>query len=131
VIERDQIVAALEDIRADIEDLLSAPLMLLGAASPPSDNGVYMFVHDSTIVYVGEAEGSGGLYDRLLRKHLSGDDNHALQRAFKEQFPNRRERRDHLGNNIHVRWVSISDPDRVAAVERLAIWLFRPPWNKK
>ncbi len=46
-----------------------------------------MLLLDETVVYVGEAKGSKGLRDRLLSKHLSGDESHAIQRAFADTFP--------------------------------------------
>jgi hypothetical protein len=82
-------------------------------------------------VYVGEAKGSQGLQDRLLRKHISGDDSHACQRAFKELIPDRSLRRAHIKSNVFVRWLAISGSERVSAVERLLIWLHKPAWNQK
>lgn len=67
--------------------LLKAPAVPLGQATPPPTTGVYAFVHDGTIKYVGEAIGSKGLRDRLLSKHISGDKGHTLQRIFSPDFP--------------------------------------------
>jgi hypothetical protein len=90
-----------------------------------------MLLVDNEIVYVGEAKGAKGLRDRLLSKHISGDDNHAIQRAFKPDFPDRGLRRDHIKRTVSARWLPIADPARVSTVERFLIWLYDPPWNKK
>ena len=82
-------------------------------------------------LYVGEAKGSGGLYDRIMRKHVSGDDRHALQRYFTVDFPDRVIRRDHIMGNVQVKWVIVENILSVAVVERLAIWLLEPPLNRK
>ena len=125
--ELDELLSSLaEDVRA----VLSAPLVALGAARPPSGSGVYILSVGGEVTYVGEAKGSKGLRDRLVSKHLSGDDNHAAQRAFLTDFPDRVLRRRHIKENVHVRWVEISDRNKVAAVERLLICLLQPPWNR-
>ena len=113
----------------DLESLVTSSEILLSDASPPDSYGVYAFVFENVIHYVGEAKGSGGLYDRIIKKHISGDDSHALQRQFKSRYPDRSERRKFILSNISVKWVVIDDPDRVSVVERLAIWLFEPQWN--
>ena len=113
----------------DLESLAKASEFLLSEASPPDASGVYVFVYEDVIHYVGEAKGTGGLYDRIIKKHISGDDGHALQRQFKSRYPDRTERRKFIRSNISVKWVVIDDPDRVSVVERLAIWLFKPQWN--
>ena len=82
-------------------------------------------------MYVGEAKGSKGLRDRLLSKHISGDDSHAIQRAFLGQFPDRTLRRDHIKRTVSARWITIDDDGRVSAVEQFLIWLHDPEWNKK
>ena len=69
------------EIAEDVRALLLAEAVPLGRASPPRTSGVYMLSVGQDVAYVGEAKGSGGLRDRLLNKHLSGDDNHAIQRA--------------------------------------------------
>jgi hypothetical protein len=118
-------------MRHDITKLLAEKPTLLGQARPPNGYGVYMLLVGSDIMYVGEAKGSEGLRDRLLRKHISGDDNHAIQRAFKEDFPDRTLRRDHIKKTVSARWLAITDPARVSAVERVLIWLYNPPWNRR
>lgn len=123
----DILSAIAEDVRA----LLKVPAVPLGIAMPPSTSGVYLLLVGQNVTYVGEAKGSKGLRDRLLSKHLSGDDNHAIQRAYLKDFPDRVLRRDHIRKNVLVRWLEIADPDRVSAVERVLIALYRPPWNKK
>jgi hypothetical protein len=122
---------ALIHLRSDVESLLAATPVPLGQAEPPNTSGVYMFLVKGEIVYVGEAKGSQGLWDRLRRKHISGDDSHAGQRAFREEYPDRALRREHIKSNVFARWIAIPDSDRVSAVERLLIWLHRPAWNQK
>jgi hypothetical protein len=112
------------------EELLSAPRVLIGAASPPAKNGVYAFSIGDEIVYVGEAKGSSGLNDRILKKHVSGDEGHALQAAFCEQFPNRLERRTYIKSSIYVQWVEIPDSLEVLFVETLAIAVLGPRLNQ-
>jgi hypothetical protein len=115
----------------DVAALLAFSPVSLGAANPPNVTGVYMRLVDSEIVYVGEAKGANGLRDRLLSKHISGDDNHAIQRAFKPDFPDRGLRRIHIKKTVYARWLSIADPARVSTVERFLIWQYEPAWNKK
>lgn len=111
--------------------MLKAAAVPLGEAAPPSTPGVYVLSDGEKVTYIGEAKGSKGLRDRLLSKHLSGDDNHAIQRAYRAEFPDRSLRREHIRANVLVRWLEITDPDRVSAVERVLICLYRPAWNKR
>lgn len=122
---------ALQSIELDVRALLSAAPVLLGDADPPAVNGVYMLSVGDVVKYVGEAKGSGGLRDRLLRKHLSGDDSHAIQRAYLNEFPDRSLRRKHIKQTVMARWTPIDDGGRVSAVEQVLIWLYDPEWNKK
>ena len=122
---------ALKLIADDAADLLAVSPVLLGRASPPNVYGVYMLLVGGQIMYVGEAKGRKGLRDRLLGKHISGDDDHAIQRAYKTEFPDRNLRRDHIKKTVFARWLPIADPLRVSAAERLLIWLHDPPWNRK
>lgn len=112
------------------EALLAAPKTLVGGANPPAKNGVYAFSFDGEIIYVGEAAGSSGLNDRILRKHVSGDEGHALQAAFREQFPDRLERRAYIKASIHVQWIEIPDSLEVSVVEKLAIAVLEPRLNQ-
>ena len=123
----DLLLAIAEDVRS----VLKTPAVALGTANPPSASGVYVLSAGTEVKYVGEAKGRGGLRDRLLNKHLSGDDNHAIQRAYLSDFPDRSLRRVHIRTNVFARWREISDCDRVTAVERVLICLYRPAWNKK
>lgn len=116
-------------IEQDIRSLASAPCYLLCDANPPELPGVYLFSSSGEIKYVGEAKSGGGLYDRIMRKHIAGSDKHPLQRAYLEQFPDRRERRAFLKQNIAVQWVIIEDTDRIPCVERLMIQMLKPPLN--
>lgn len=113
-------------------ELLSQSEVLLGEADPPETSGVYLLLLNGEIRYVGEAKGSGGLRDRLLRKHISGDDKHAIQRALKDEFPNRALRREYIKKNVSAKWVVVEDFDAIAVLERLLFWLLGcPAWNKK
>ena len=76
--EIDQVLGA---IAADVRATLAAPTIQIGAASPSPTTGVYILSVGDEVMYVGEAKGGGGLRDRLINKHLSGDDKHAIQRA--------------------------------------------------
>ena len=90
-----------------------------------------MLLLGETVMYVGEAKGSNGLRDRLLSKHISGDESHAIQRAFVVAFPDRKLRRDHIKHTVAAKWVVIDDGGRIPAVEQFLIWLYDPEWNKK
>ncbi len=121
---------ALQQIKRDVEALNAAKPVLLGEAALPNTHGVYMFLVGDEVKYIGEAKGSQGLRDRM-RKHLSGDEGHSIQKALKEEFPNRLLRRDHIKKTVYVRWVHIEDTTRISAVECFLIWLHQPPWNTK
>jgi hypothetical protein len=118
-------------VRDDVAKLLTASPELLGRANPPKVYGVYMLLVDDQIMYVGKANGRKGLHDRLLSKQISGDDKHAIQRAYKADFPDRALRREHIKKTVFARWVSIADSARVSTVEQLLIWLYDPPWNRE
>lgn len=120
----------LQKVAADVRGLLAAKPILLGDADPPSAQGVYALSWEGKIRYIGEAKGRKGLRDRLLSKHLSGDDRHAIQRAFLDMHPDRMLRRQHLRENVSAQWV-IVDPERVSIVERVAISLLEPEHNRK
>jgi hypothetical protein len=123
--------SAISAISEDIDNVLAQTPVPLGKANPPTATGIYIFSMNDKVMYVGEAKGRKGLKDRLLSKHISGDDSHAIQRAFKEDFPDRRVRRDQIRRSVNAQWLEISDELRVSAVERTLIWMFDPPWNVK
>ena len=115
-----------------VHDLLSQSPVPLGQAQPPATPGVYLLFRNGEICYVGEAKGSGGLHDRLRNKHVSGDDNHAIQRALRDEFPDRKLRREYIKNNVLATWVVVNDFDAIAVMERILIWLLGcPRWNRK
>lgn len=119
-------------LKVDMQNLLSARPCLMDEADPPSKPGVYMIHdHNQQLAYIGEAKGSGGLRDRLLSKHMSGDDSHAIQRAYKTSYPDRKERREFIRNNVSARWVETVNASSAVALERIAILIFDPPWNRK
>ncbi|MFC7706102.1 hypothetical protein ACFQXB_18125 [Plastorhodobacter daqingensis] len=126
-----ELEAAQAAIANDVAALLSQPCVPMGAAKPPSSTGVYILTIGDDVMYVGEAKGKKGLKDRLTAKHISGDDSHAIQRAFKMEFPDRSVRREHIKKTVFARWLEISPDHRVSAVERTLIWMFDPPWNVK
>lgn len=127
-LELDYVQTAISD---DVNILLSQPRVALGQAKPPSTHGVYILTVGENVMYVGEAKGSKGLKDRLLSKHISGDDDHAIQRAYKVEFPDRHARREHIKKTVYAQWLEIISDYRVSAVERTLIWMFQPPWNIK
>ncbi|WP_334064338.1 hypothetical protein [Alteromonas genovensis] len=114
-----------------IVSLLEAEAILLGEAKPPNEIGVYALYFEDTLMYVGEAKGKKGLQDRLISKHISGDDNHTLHKAFLARFPDKNRRKAFIKLNIYAKWIVIECPETVSAVERLLIWSLRPAWNKK
>jgi hypothetical protein len=114
-----------------IKRLFEAEPYLLGSANPPSDIGVYALFYDGELKYIGEAKGRKGLRDRLLSKHLSGDDSHTMQRVFISEYPDRAERREFLKRSVSAKWLPMECPDTVSAVERLLIWALKPEWNNK
>jgi excinuclease UvrABC nuclease subunit len=127
-----KLASIVPQLKSYLEELLSTEAVLFGEANPPNKPGAYIiYDHQEQLAYIGEAKGSGGLKDRLLSKHLSGDDNHAIQRAYKESWPDRQQRREYIKSNIRVRWVETPDANTAVALERLAILVFDPPWNKK
>lgn len=81
---------------------------------------------------MGEAKGEDGLRGRM-RRHRSGDEGHAIQREFAAEFPDRVLRRAHMDKDVGVRWHEIAGPDRMAAVERVLLYLLRTKtgWNRK
>ena len=121
--------AAVQSCATLVESLSSATLYFVGDSDPPTTPGVYVFVLNDRAIYVGEAKGSGGLRDRILRKHVAGDDGHALQRYFLRDFPDRLTRREYIKQHVQVKWVVVAE-EFVPIVERLAIWLFSPLLNR-
>jgi hypothetical protein len=122
---------ALDYFHGDVARLLDVKPVLLGQANSPNTHGAYMLFYRDATVSVGEVKGSQGLRDRLLRKHISGDDNHAIQRAMKVTFPDRALRRQHIKEHVSVSWVEVEGSNRISALERLLIWLYDPDWNDK
>lgn len=129
---KDNLDVVLPEIESYISKLMDSKKVLFREASPPKEPGAYIvYDHENNLTYIGEAKGSGGLKDRLLNKHLSGDDTHAIQRAYKSSHPDRRQRREYIKDNVSVRWVATRDANTALAVERLLILIFNPPWNLK
>ncbi|MEJ6120844.1 GIY-YIG nuclease family protein [Vibrio sp. 2-Bac 85] len=127
-----KLATLLPEIETYLESLFEMDPVLFAVAQPSKKPGTYIiYNHDGILSYIGEAKGSGGLKDRLLSKHLSGDDKHAIQRAYKSQFPDRLERRNYIKENISVRWVETKDANTASMIERILISMFNPPWNKK
>ncbi len=123
--------SAISGLWADVEAVIAAPSVPLGEALPPNTSGVYLLEVSNKVVYVGEAIGSKGLRDRLLSKHLSGDDSHAVQRAYKGRYPDRAIRRAQIKLEVYARWLAMEENARVSALERILIWLLKPDWNMK
>jgi excinuclease UvrABC nuclease subunit len=116
-----------KEFSTEVESLLQSPSQVLGEANPPNTSGVYVLYDENmTLSYVGIAT---DLRNRLLNKHLSGDESHAIQRAYKLEYPDRAARREFIKHNVRAKWMQVDDPARAADLERLLIWLFQPPWN--
>jgi len=117
------------DTAAFVLAFAAAPDIVLGAAQPPTAPGVYGFLFEGRLRYIGEAKGRGGLKDRIMSKHLSGDESHALQRTFQARFPDRLARRHFLKRSIHVKWLVVPSPMQPREIEERLIELHRPDWN--
>jgi excinuclease UvrABC nuclease subunit len=117
-----------DQFSGDVRLLLRSPSVAFGHESPPRASGVYvLFDEYSTIAYVGIA---ADLNDRFC-KHVSGDESHAIQRALAQRFPDRVERRRFIKENVQAKWLVSDDLVRLADLERLLIWLYQPPWNRR
>jgi excinuclease UvrABC nuclease subunit len=117
-----------QQFSSDIRSLLVSPAREFGSAMPPRSPGVYILQDEfQTYTYVGIAT---DLQDRF-RKHLSGDESHAIQRAYAVRFPDRSDRRDFIRANIWAKWLVIEDPIRLGDMERILIWLLQPVWNRR
>ena len=129
---RDSLLNRWGEFAADVERLVGSAPVPLGQAKPPNRSGVYLLRDDqNAVAYVGKAIGKEGLRDRLLRKHISGDDSHAIQRAYLSTIPERNERRLFIKKYVCATWLEVSDFRRAADLERLMIWLLQPPWNRQ
>ena len=127
--QETDLTVALACVNKAVNDLLHSPRLRIRDANPSEQSGDYMFEIDGAIAYVGEAKGSGGLRDRILRKHVAGDEGHALQRHFRDPFPDRGLRREHIKDHVRVAWCEV-EQSLVPLVERAAIWLIDPPLNR-
>jgi excinuclease UvrABC nuclease subunit len=121
--------SALPTFSREIESLVDAPSVFLRMADLPETPGVHLVLRKGEVVYVGKAAGSAGLRDRL-RKHISGDKSHALQRALLAKIPDRVLRRDHIRSTFSIKWVAVEDKEHVSIIEQIAIWLYRPEFNR-
>ena len=111
---------------SEVELLMRCAPLTLGNAHPPEERGVYVFYDENeTISYVGIA---ANLHDRF-HKHVSGDESHAIQRAYKDRFPDRTLRRRFIKDNVRAKWLILNTPYMCADLERLIIWLLQCPWN--
>lgn len=129
---KESLTKLMPELEGYISKLMDTGKELFGEANPPREPGAYIiYDHESKLSYIGEAKGSGGLRDRLLSKHLSGDDDHAIQRAYKDSYPDRALRREYIKKNVRVRWVATPDANTALAVQRLLILIFNPSWNRK
>ena len=114
-----------------VDAFSSVEAVVLDGAKPPTSPGVYGFLYQGKLRYVGEAKGSKGLSDRIMSKHLSGDESHALQRAFQTRFPDRPARRNFLRRAIQVKWLVVDPPEKIGELERTLIRMHRPEWNRR
>jgi hypothetical protein len=114
----------------DVDALMQCAKCPLGSAQPPTGSGVYvLYDHEDLLAYVGLAKGSKGLWDRLTKKHISGDESHAAQRAYMDRFPDRAARRAFIKEHVKARWTQINDAARATELEPFLRWIFRPPWD--
>lgn len=129
---KSRLFAEVSRLENDIERLFASQAVLFAEVDPPENPGVYIiYDHDNRLSYIGEAaKGAGGLKDRL-KKHLSGDTTHAAHRHYKEEFPDKRERRKFIEQNVQVKWVATRDASDAIDVERLLICAYKPAWNKR
>jgi hypothetical protein len=68
---------------SDVEALMRSPPDPLAEANLPEEPGVYIIIDERMeACYVGTATRS--LRDRVLSKHVSGDESHAIQRAYQD-----------------------------------------------
>lgn len=126
---REKLLQRWERFSLEVVSLMRSDPYTLGEADPPHEPGVYVLLdEEKSVVYVGIA---ANLNDRLRNKHISGDESHAIQRAFANQFPDRIERRRFIKENVRAKWLIVTDPNRAADLERLLIWLFAPTWNRR
>lgn len=108
-----------------------APDVPLDQALPPREHGVFGFLFEGRLRYIGEAKGRKGLNDGILSKHLSGDEGHALQRVFQGRFPDRLARRAYLRRAIRVRWLVVPSSVSTGPIKRALIALHKPDWNQR
>jgi len=114
---------------SDVKALLESRSYRILDADLPSEPGVYIVIDEQLKdCYVGKATRS--LKDRVINKHVSGDESHALQRAYMDRYPDRLQRRNFIKENLNVKWLPISDTQRLADLERLLIWLLEPSHNR-
>ena len=124
----DLLLRRWQQFSIEVKSLMQGSSDTLGEATPPEESGVYvLFDEYTTISYVGVAV---NLRDRL-HKHISGDESHAIQRAYEDRFPDRTERRDFIKCNVRAKWLLVRDRHKAADFERLLIWLFQPLWNRQ
>ena len=125
----DILIRRWDQFSLDVKSLMRSDSRALGEADPPEEPGAYILLDEyMTIVYVGIA---GNLRDRLVSKHVSGDESHALQRAYADRFQDRSQRREFIKQNVWTKWLPVTDPVRLADLERLLIWLLQPPLNRR
>jgi excinuclease UvrABC nuclease subunit len=125
---REKLLQRWEQFSREVMSLFRSEGYALGQANPPDEPGVYVLLDETTVVYVGIAT---NLNDRLRNKHISGDESHAIQRAYADRFPDRIERRGFIKQHVRAKWLVLNDPGRAADLERLLIWLYEPSWNRR
>ena len=127
-----QLMARWEQFYPIVNTLMQCESVTLGKAAPSNEHGIYILFNElQELSYVGKAVGTKGLCDRLVSKHISGDDSHAVQRAYLSRFPDRSERRQFIKANVQAKWLNLADDTLIADLERLLIWLFHPAWNRQ
>jgi excinuclease UvrABC nuclease subunit len=113
----------------DVERLMRQPAVRIAQARIPETPGVYIILNpQQRECYVGKA--TRNLRDRVLRKHVSGDESHAIQRSYESKYPDRTERRKFIREKMYVKWLPVSNLSRIADLERLLIWRLRTKYNR-
>lgn len=84
----------LKDAIGYAEQLVNAERNAVGEVNVPKDIGIYLWwsKKDSQIVYIGQALGRGGLYQRIIQQHLNeryrrkGVEKSAFRRNVAEEY---------------------------------------------
>ena len=91
--------------------------------------GVYViYDHRGNPKYVGSSD---RVWGRLGDKHVSGDNSHAIQRAYLLAIPDKEKRVSFIQKHIKVHIVETSSLAEAVDLENRLIAKYRPSWNIK